>query len=121
MTIFDRIGLAALMARTKGRPWVIIGLIDGPVALDHSDFNPGSLRAIPGGTDGSCRRIDSYACAHGTFVAGMLSARRGSPAPAICPGSVVLVRPIFGEVRDRGEVVPGASPGELATAIVECL
>jgi subtilisin family serine protease len=121
MTILDRIGLTDLVARTEGRPEVAIGLIDGPVVMDHPDFQPGSLRAVPGGRSGSCRRDDSLACAHGTFVAGMLSARRGGTSPALCPGCAVLVRPIFDEGRGRGDVMPGGSPEELAAAIVECL
>jgi hypothetical protein len=121
MTILDRIGLTALMARTEGRPEVAIGLIDGPVVMNHPDFQPGSLREVPGSRAGACRRDNSIACAHGTFVAGMLSARRGAPSPAICPGCAVLVRPIFDEGRGHGDPMPGCSPEELATAIVECL
>src|SRR5262249_7706192 len=119
MTILDRVGLTALMARTEGRPEVVIGLIDGPVVMNHPDLQPGALREVPGGRAGACRRDDSFACAHGTFVAGIRSARRGAASPALCPGCAVLVRPIFDE--GRGDVMPGCSPEELAAAIVECL
>lgn len=57
---------------------------------------------------------------HGTFVAGILSARRGSAAPAICPDCTVLVRPIFAETAADGEV-PAAAPEELAEAILDCM
>ena len=33
----DLVGLSALMASVSGRPEIAIGLIDGPVALDHPD------------------------------------------------------------------------------------
>ena len=58
---------------------------------------------------------------HGTFVAGILCARRGSTAPAICPGCTLLVRPIFPETTSRNEPLPSATPEELAAAIIECV
>jgi subtilisin family serine protease len=47
----------------------------------------------------------------------MLAARRGSGAPAICPGCTLLVRPIF---LDSAEM-PSATPDEVAEAIAECV
>lgn len=58
---------------------------------------------------------------HGTFVAGILSAKRGSIAPAICPGCVLLVRPIFSEKTTGDDPLPSATPLELATAVHECI
>src|SRR5512132_2821930 len=55
------------------------------------------------------------ALSHGTFVAGLLMARRGSRAPAICPGCTLLVRP-----SDNAEM-PSATPDETATAIADCV
>ena len=37
------------------------------------------------------------ACMHGTFVAGILSAKRDFPIPGICPECILLVRPYFWE------------------------
>jgi len=37
------------------------------------------------------------ACSHGTLVAGVLSARRDSLHPGICPGCTLVVRPIFSD------------------------
>jgi subtilisin family serine protease len=48
------------------------------------------------------------------MVAGVLFARRGSNAPAICPNCSSLIRPIFAESRS-----PSASPEELGEAIIE--
>ena len=59
------------------------------------------------------------ACMHGTFVAGMLFARRGSVAPAICPGCTLLLRPIFAETAKGNGQMPSATPKELAEAIIE--
>ena len=58
---------------------------------------------------------------HGTFVAGILCATRSSAAPAICPGCTLLVRPIFSETPAASELIPSATPEELAAAIIECV
>jgi subtilisin family serine protease len=63
----------------------------------------------------------SPACKHGTFVAGILVAKRGSAAPAICPGCTLLVRPIFLETDSGNGHMPSATPQELASAIVETI
>jgi len=80
----DLVGLPALMASASGRPEIAIGLIDGPVALDHPDLAAENIREVSGGLPAACADAGDAACAHGTFVAGILLARRGSPAPAIC-------------------------------------
>src|ERR1039457_1783966 len=69
----------------------------------------------------SCRDSKSSACLHGTFLAGILSARRGSDAPAICPAGTLLVRPIFREGGAGGKYEPSTSPDELAAAILDCI
>src|SRR5262249_9461985 len=65
--------------------------------------------------------VKSTACQHGTFVAGILSAKRDSAAPAICPGCTLLVRSLFAESISDPEITPSATPRELAAAIVECI
>ena len=54
-------------------------------------------------------------------MAGILSARRDSAAPAICPGCTLLVRPIFPETTTGNGQLPEATPRELAAAIVDCV
>jgi subtilisin family serine protease len=120
MDPIELVKLTTLMARTRGSPDVTIGLIDGPVATDHPDLTEDRVRELTG-TRATCDRAASPACRHGTFVTGILSARRGSPAPAICPDCTVLVRPIFSEVFSRGDETPCATPRELAAAITECI
>jgi subtilisin family serine protease len=80
----DMVALAPLMELTSGHPDVTIALIDGPVASTHPELSAASIRELSGGRPGSCATRDSMACAHGTSVAGVLAASRGSAAPAIC-------------------------------------
>lgn len=113
--------LTALMARTSGRREVKVGLIDGPVLFRHPDLVSEGLIELKGPTAGACARSNSAQCLHGTFVAGMLSGRRDSLAPAICPGCTLLIRPIFTEPGVGGEGVPSATSDDLAVAIVDCI
>jgi subtilisin family serine protease len=117
----DLVGLTALMDRTRGRSEVTIGLIDGPVSSDHPDLAEAYLHPIPGAIAGACSSVDSGACRHGTFVAGILCAKRGSVAPAICPGCTVLVRPVFAERAAGADLMPATTPDELAAAIIACV
>jgi subtilisin family serine protease len=106
------------MDRSRGNPRIIVGLIDGPVALDHPDLADSNI-SVTGKSDASCSLSSSTACRHGTFVAGILAARRGSTAPSICPGCTLLLRPIFPETSASNGHMPTATPQELAAAIHE--
>jgi subtilisin family serine protease len=117
----DAVRLTSLMDRTRGRPGIAIGLIDGPVLPTHPDLAGQGIEEVLGRPGGTCARADSTACLHGTFVAGILCARRGSAAPAICPGCTLLVRPIYSEADPASGNMPGATPKELAEAIVDCV
>jgi subtilisin family serine protease len=119
--LLDLVGLSALMELSRGSPDIGIGLIDGPVAGDHVDLAESPIHEIPTGKVASCRTCASSACSHGTFIAGMLSARRGSDAPAICPACSLLVRPVFREGAFEGTYQPSAHPGELAAAVFDCV
>jgi len=119
MSPLDLVRLPDLMKRGQGRPEIIVALIDGPVALDHPDLAGAAIREIPGKLKGTCTRADTLACTHATFVAGILSARRGSVAPAICPGCTLLLRPIFAEMANGNGQMPSANPDELAEAITD--
>jgi hypothetical protein len=80
----DLVRLTPLMALTSGRPEITIGILDGPVSMNHPDLVAAKVCAVSKEMEAACARADSPACMHGTFVAGILSARRGSSAPAIC-------------------------------------
>jgi subtilisin family serine protease len=116
----DMVKLSTLMERSIGRAETRIGLIDGPVAMDHPGLATEMIREFPSGLSGRCARTESAACGHGTLVAGILSGKRGSAAPAICPGCTLLVRAIFPEGNSQNGQMPSATPGELAAAIVDC-
>jgi subtilisin family serine protease len=120
MDPLELVKLTALMERTSGSPEVEIGLIDGPVVIQHPDLAGGHLREISGNNGATCTQANRTACLHGTFVAGILSAKRNSSAPAICPTCTLLVRPIFTETTSGREQMPSATPKELAAAIIEC-
>jgi subtilisin family serine protease len=111
----EQVGLDRLMAETSGRAELVIGLIDGPVALDHPGLEPGRIRILAAGAS---RTASPAATHHGTFIAGVLAGRRGAAAPAICPGCSLLSRPVFADDA-RGAV--HATPGALAAAIDDCL
>src|SRR5438874_2437920 len=121
MNPLDLVQLAALMELTSGRPEMTVGFIDGPIATDHPDLTGANIREIPGTLPGKCSQASSAACIHGTFVAGILCAKRSSAAPAICPNCTLLVRPIFAETTPQNELMPSATPQGLAAAIIECI
>ncbi len=112
----ELVRLPALMELTRGTPETIVGLIDGPVMTQHPALASDRIRTIRG----ICSELTSVACLHGTFVAGILSAKRDSIAPAICPDCTLLVRPIFAETLLGTEQMPSATPQELASAVIEC-
>jgi len=117
----ELVRLTALMERTSGIPEVTIGLIDGPVATQHADLAGEHLHEIPGKNGATCSQANSTACLHGTFVAGILSAKRDSLAPAICPNCTLLLRPIFARDDSGRDPMPSATPVELAAAIIACV
>jgi hypothetical protein len=129
MNHLDLVNLTALMELTSGRPEIIVGLIDGPVVMNHLDIVSENIREIPGKLSGTCAQASSAACMHGTFIAGILCGKRNSPAPAICPNCTLLVRPIFAETASGNgkkriglvETMPSATPEELAEAIIDCI
>src|SRR5215831_5399706 len=119
MSPLDLINLPALMERSQGLPSTMVALVDGPVVLNHPELADATIREIPGKLKGTCTRSDTLACMHATFVAGVLCARRGSVAPAVCPGCTLLLRPIFAETVSGRGGMPSATPNELAEAIVD--
>src|SRR5262245_23413512 len=121
MTPLDLVRLTPLIDRTSGRPELTIGLIDGPVVMTHPELANHHVRELPGNGSAACTQPNSTACLHGTFVAGILSAKRGSAAPAICPNCTLLVRPIFAETAAANGEMPSATPEELAQAILDCI
>jgi subtilisin family serine protease len=117
----DAVNLTALMEQSAGKPEVVVGLIDGSVAATHPDLATESIRILPQASARAPERASAAAVAHGTFVAGILAAKRGRAAPAICPGCTLVVRPIFLQPPAASAGAPSASPQDLAEAIVDCV
>jgi hypothetical protein len=105
MSPLDLVGLTALMERTWGRPEVVVGLVDGPIAMNHPDLTGDTIREVPGKMSGTCTQTNSAACMHGTFVAGILCAKRGSAAPALCPNCTAGRAWVFGSVPTEPEIL----------------
>jgi subtilisin family serine protease len=129
MNPLDLVNLTVLTELTSGRPEIMVGLIDGPVVMNHPNLASENIREIHGKLPGTCAQASSTACKHGTFVAGILCGKRNSSAPAICPNCTLLVRPIFAETSSGNgqtrsehiESLPSATPEELADAIIDCV
>jgi subtilisin family serine protease len=121
MTPLDLVTLTPLMSRTSGKTDVKIGLIDGPVDMSHPELVGEHVRELPGSCSSACTQPNSSACLHGTFVGGILSAKRGSVAPAICPDCTLLVRPIFADATTANGEMPSATTKELAQAVLDCI
>lgn len=125
MIPLEIIGLLPLMDRSEGRDDISVGIIDGPIDLNHPTFNGAKVRTVTGAQLASCRKSDSLACTHGTFVAGILVGGRNTAAPAICPKCEIVLRPIFHEeqTNDKGSkfdrYLPKSTPHELSKAIIE--
>jgi subtilisin family serine protease len=110
------VGLPPLMQRTEGRPEIVVGLIDGPVDRDHGSLVRAKLSSV---SLGDCSR-DAAACQHGTFIAGILAARRETSVTGICPGCTLLIRPVFAAA-NAGSHLPAASPEALASALHDAM
>jgi subtilisin family serine protease len=117
----ELVKLTELMERTSGNPAVKVGVIDGPIMTQHPDLGVEHLYEISGSTGAMCAQTNSMACLHGTFVTGILGAKRGCTAPGICPSCTFLIRPLFSERDVSGEQMPSTTPHELAVAILECI
>lgn len=114
--VADAVNLRELMQASAGSVRVPIGLVDGPVAQLPE---LASVRWV-----GTRPRPDSASAGpawrHGTAVAGILHAQRGSPAVGVCPQSPLLVRPIFTDVSAQ-QARSGVAVEDAGRAIVDCV
>jgi subtilisin family serine protease len=119
MNLFDIVGLSPLMARSEGKRDIKVSVIDGPARLGHPAFSAQRIHEIKRHPAAACQIVESVACNHGTFVLGMLAAKRGSGAPAICPGCTFILRPIFTETTDVDDPMPVSTPEQVGMAIID--
>jgi hypothetical protein len=87
MNPLDLVRLTALMERGEGSPEIVIGLIDGPVTLDHADLAATHIREMLGKLGSACARSDSAACQHGTgrYPLGQAGFPRARDLPRLHP------------------------------------
>jgi subtilisin family serine protease len=108
------------MALTCGRAEITVGLLDGPIDRQQASLERARFIDLAG-SPARCNAEEGTACAHGTFVAGILAASRDYVAPGICPDCTFIVRPIFHDVEASRDGRLTATPADLATAIVDAV
>jgi subtilisin family serine protease len=125
MDPLDQINLGPLMNISSGISQVAIGVIDGPVDFSHPALKGSKIRTVKDSQLVACKKADSIACMHGTFIAGILCSMRGLYAPAICPNCEVIFYPIFSEeqlnTNEARNTIPSSTPEELSKAIVQII
>ncbi|MFC4056260.1 S8 family serine peptidase [Actinomadura syzygii] len=119
MESLSLVGLGPLMERSAGSPGIGVGIVDGPVLSGHPGLWGARVAGTPGGHKATCARPGHPACLHGTFIAGILAARRDSGAPAICPECTIYVHAVFTDHSGNGRT-PTATPEDIATGILAC-
>src|SRR5829696_6815538 len=101
MDALELIRLRPLMDRSKGSRNISIGIIDGPVDLDHPSLSNSKIRTTKRSQYNECKTADSVSCIHGTFVSGILASERGAAPPAISPECEIILRPIFSDNHNK--------------------
>jgi hypothetical protein len=96
--------------QSSGGAPLLVAVIDGP--YDSTTLVDVFARAPIELGNGSCGINPGKACDHGTFIMGILGARRDAAIPGLCPGCQLLHVPLF-----LDDFAPGASIEELAHAI----
>ncbi|MEU5430695.1 S8 family serine peptidase [Streptomyces olivoreticuli] len=119
MTPLDMVRLPPLMTLTEGSQQIVVALLDGPVSQEHPELATENVRRLPGLRRPESPEVGGAALRHGTFTAGILMARRGRAAPAICPNCTLLVRPIFTDTTAEVRSPLGTTVDELASAVLE--
>jgi len=89
---------------------VVVAVIDGPCQFQALS---GIFARRPMNLgDGACDVIPNSACAHGTFIMGLLGAAANAPMPGLCPECILVHIPLFAD-----SPAPEANLAELASAI----
>ena len=117
------IHLEPLMERSRGSSQIRIGLLDGTVDADHPAFEGRLIQTLNLETASDHQAEYHGPSRHGTLIAGLLVANRGTPAPSICPDCTLVVRQILGNPRPLGDADSPleSTPDELAKAIFQAV
>jgi hypothetical protein len=107
------------MERTSGMAEVKIGLIDGPVFVQHADLAAEHIREIPGNNQAMCAQTNSTACIHGTFHRRDTSGKANFFRACDMPRLHALDPPHFYRSELWREHMPSTTPLALASAINE--
>jgi subtilisin family serine protease len=111
----ELIKIKSLMQITAGSFHLPIGLIDGPIDVNHSALKKSRIVQIIGDGQDSTFSANG-AIEHGTFMAGILASHRDY-LPSICPKCPIVSYPIF----DDKYVDPQTSTGRLSEAIIRII
>jgi subtilisin family serine protease len=120
--------MLSLMNISSGQPDITIGIIDGPVDLNHPAFQGSRIRTVRESQYIACKSASDIACVHGTSVTSILTAKRGLFAPAICPDCSIILNPVFTEDpttsmtnNNSNILIPSTTAEELSNAIMETI
>jgi hypothetical protein len=94
----------------SGASAVVVAVIDGP--YDAAALSRVLAHAPVSLGPGACGASPNSACDHGTFIMGLLGARRNALIPGLCPDCRLVHIPLFIDVNS-----PWARVDELAAAI----
>lgn len=108
MGYLEAVKLTTLVTRSGNKPDIKTGFIDGSVFTQYPDLAVNNLREFPGSNCANCTNISRAVCMLGTFIADILSARRHSIAPAICPERTLLISPIFSKTSTGNDYITSA-------------
>lgn len=109
----DAIGARAAWAITRGRPEIVVAVLDSGVDLAHPDL---AGRLVPGIDLGSGDRDPSDEDGHGTHVAGIIAAasNNGRGVAGVAPGVVVMPIKVM---NDDGDIWDSAVAEGIAWAV----
>jgi len=95
---------------SAGRADMRVSIVDGP--FDEAALSRVLARPPVSLGSGSCSLVPGTSCSHGTFIMGLLGARKDAELPGICADCELLHAPLF-----RDDEWTEASASELARAI----
>jgi subtilisin family serine protease len=113
---FELVHLDRLMAKTRGRPEVRVGLIDGVVEAGHPALRGARIETHGEAGKSRCRVSSSIGCRHGTFIASLLVGTGELGIHGICPEVTLVSLPVFSDQLPSGSM-PSVKPETVADAI----